>query len=78
MKLVHTLLCTAVAAASPLAGAATFTVTTLGDAGAGTLRDAIAQANANAGADTITFAPGACLRITPVTNVPWPAAGSSS
>ena len=34
---------------------ATFTVTDLGDAGAGTLRDAITQANANPDADTIVF-----------------------
>ncbi len=34
---------------------ATFTVTDLGDAGAGTLRDAVAQANANPDADTIVF-----------------------
>lgn len=58
MKIVHTLLGAAVAAASPLAGAATFTVTHLNDAGAGSLRDAIAQANAAAGADTIAFQAG--------------------
>ena len=56
MKLVHSLLGAAVAAASPLAGAATFTVTNLNDAGAGSLRDAILQANAAAGADTVQFA----------------------
>ena len=55
MKLVHTLVGAAIAAASPLAGAATFTVTNLNDAGAGSLRDAIGQANAAAGADTIQF-----------------------
>jgi len=38
------------------ASAATFAVTTIADAGAGSLRDAISQANANPGADTITFA----------------------
>src|SRR4051812_45319242 len=32
-----------------------FTVTTAGESGAGTLRQAILDANANAGADTITF-----------------------
>src|SRR5438874_2103771 len=36
---------------------ATFTVTNIGDAGAGSLRDAISQANANPGFDTITFDP---------------------
>src|SRR5215813_13457123 len=58
MKLVHTLVGAAIAAASPHAGAATFTVTNLNDAGAGSLRDAIGQANAAAGADTIRFQPG--------------------
>jgi FlgD Ig-like domain/Periplasmic copper-binding protein (NosD) len=37
-------------------GASTYTVTTTADSGAGSLRDAIQQVNANAGADTITFA----------------------
>src|ERR1700745_3560399 len=34
---------------------ATFTVLNTNDSGAGSLRDAIAQANANVGADTIVF-----------------------
>ena len=38
------------------AHAATFTVTNTNDSGAGSLRDAIAQANASPGADTIDFA----------------------
>jgi hypothetical protein len=37
------------------AGAATFTVTNTNDSGAGSLRQAIIDANANAGADTIAF-----------------------
>ncbi|HWS72451.1 MAG TPA: right-handed parallel beta-helix repeat-containing protein, partial [Thermoanaerobaculia bacterium] len=41
--------------AAPSADAATFTVTNTSDAGAGSLRDAIAQANNNLGADVITF-----------------------
>ena len=64
MKLVHTLLGAAVAAASPLAGAATYTVTNLNDAGAGSLRGAIAEANAAAGADTIQFAPNVAGTLT--------------
>jgi len=50
-KLVGTLLC---AAAVPLF-ANTYTVTTIADSGAGSLRQAITDANANAGADTIGF-----------------------
>ena len=41
--------------ASPALLAATYQVTNIGDSGAGSLRDAINQANANPGADTITF-----------------------
>ena len=42
------------------AEAATFTVTTNADSGAGSLRQAITDANANPGADTINFnIPGA-------------------
>ncbi|GIK73260.1 MAG: hypothetical protein BroJett021_22480 [Chloroflexota bacterium] len=41
------------------ARAATFTVTTTANSGAGSLRQAILDANANPGADTITFAIGA-------------------
>ncbi|MEM1345020.1 MAG: calcium-binding protein [Pseudomonadota bacterium] len=37
---------------------ATFTVTTLADSGAGSLRQAISQANATAGRDTVVFDPG--------------------
>ena len=40
------------------AGASAFTVTTLNSAGAGSLRQAITDANAAAGIDTIDFAPG--------------------
>ena len=40
---------------APAADAATFTVTDPGDAGAGTLRDAISQANADAVVDDINF-----------------------
>lgn len=40
------------------AGATEFPVTSAGDSGAGTLRDAVAQAAANAGPDTIVVTPG--------------------
>jgi hypothetical protein len=57
-----TLLCAAIASVQ-IVHAATFTVTNTGDdsmdpppgAGTGTLRQAIVDANSNAGADTITF-----------------------
>lgn len=55
MRTIHPLLCVALIAGAPGAHAATFTVTSLGDSGAGTLRNAIAQANQAAGADTIAF-----------------------
>ena len=45
-----------------VANCATFTVTSTDDSGPGTLRDAIAQANAIASADTIVFAPGCRAR----------------
>ena len=47
-------------ASAAASAAATFTVTTTGDSGAGSLRQAITDANAAAGADTIAFnIPGA-------------------
>ena len=65
MKRLAALVCLA---AAPL-GAATFTVTSTNDSGAGSLRQAILDANANPGADTIAFnIPGAGVHtITPVT-----------
>ena len=55
-----------------LAAAATYTVTSTGDSGAGSLRQAILDANANAGADTIAFnIPGAGVHtIAPLTALP--------
>jgi IPT/TIG domain/S-layer homology domain len=50
-KLIAVLVC---AAAAPV-GAATFTVTNTNDSGAGSLRQAILDANANPGLDTIAF-----------------------
>lgn len=44
--------------------ALTFTVTNTSDAGAGSLRQAVAGANSNAGPDTIVFAPGVVGKIT--------------
>lgn len=51
-------------AAGPPAQAATFNVTTLGDSGPGTLRQAIEDANGAAGADTVTFQAGLTGTIT--------------
>jgi hypothetical protein len=48
--------------------ATTFVVTNTNDSGAGSLRQAIADANANAGADTITFAAGLTGTITVATS----------
>src|SRR5512147_2663374 len=62
-------------AASSLA-ATTFTVTSTNDSGAGSLRQAILDANANAGADTIQFAvsgagcSGGVCTIAPLTGLP--------
>jgi predicted outer membrane repeat protein len=50
--------------AAPAAQAATFTVTSLADSGAGSLRAAIVSANAAAGADTIAFQSGLTGTIT--------------
>ena len=56
---------------APTAWAATFTVTNTNDSGAGSLRQAITDANNAPGADTITFniAPGGVQRITVTTSV---------
>src|SRR5207342_1225175 len=48
-------LAAALFAAAALGGATTYTVTSTADSGAGTLRQAITDANANPGADTIAF-----------------------
>lgn len=52
------------------ATALTYSVTNSNDAGAGSLRQAILDANAHAGADTIAFALGASKTIKPVTALP--------
>ena len=56
------------AIAAPGASAADFQVTNLNDAGAGSLRDALDDANAAAGADTVSFASGLSGRIELTTN----------
>jgi len=60
------------AAAGATLAAATFTVTTTADSGAGSLRQAILDANAAAGADTIVFAiPGSGVHtIAPTSGLP--------
>ncbi|HYX46657.1 MAG TPA: hypothetical protein VE820_07535, partial [Sphingomicrobium sp.] len=57
---------------APALPAATFTVTTTADSGAGSLRQAILDANANAGTDTIEFnIPGSGVQtIAPSTALP--------
>src|SRR6185369_13551213 len=52
------------ALAAPSADAATFNVTNLNDSGAGSLRQAVLDANAAAGADVITFQSGLSGTIT--------------
>lgn len=55
----------------PPAAPTTYTVTSAADAGPGSLRQAILDANFNAGTDTIAFnIPGPTLQITPVTTLP--------
>ena len=76
-------LCAAIAlAAIAEAEATTFTVTNAGASGAGSLKQAILDANAAGGADTITFAPGVtgtikpgALTITGPTTIAGPGAG---
>ena len=65
----------------PVARAAAFTVTTTADSGPGSLRQAILDANANPGLDTITFAigaPGSQQTIQPTTALPSITSPSSS
>ncbi|MCB1811901.1 MAG: hypothetical protein KDK04_09315, partial [Candidatus Competibacteraceae bacterium] len=72
-------------ALSGSAHAATFNVTTAADSGAGSLRDAVAQANSAAGADVITFNNGlgtitltsGQIDITETLTITGPAAGQT-
>jgi len=64
MQKTRFLLCAALIAGASCANAATFTVTTLNDNVAGSLRDAVAKANQSSGADTIVFQPGLTGTIT--------------
>jgi len=73
MSIRRTLVLAAFLALAPLAAtAATYTVTTTADSGAGSLRQAILDANANSGADSIAFdIPGSGIHtITPLTALP--------
>lgn len=62
--LVAGLFCLVASALTPVAQAATYTVTSLADAGAGSLRQAIVDANGNPGADTIAFAVTGAVTLT--------------
>src|SRR5574338_121214 len=58
------LLCAAAMLAANVVGAATFTVTNTNDSGVGSLRQALTDANASPGADTIQFTiPGAGVHV---------------
>jgi predicted outer membrane repeat protein len=63
MKFATTLF-SAAALVATAADAATFTVTSLADSGSGSLRAAVAEANAAPGTDTIRFQPGLAGTIT--------------
>jgi len=64
----------ALSASTGVASAATFAVTSTADSGPGSLRQAIVDANANTGADTISFAlPGSDVQTITVTSGPLPA-----
>lgn len=54
----------------PQSRSATFVVTNSADSGAGTLRQAILNANTNINADTITFSLAAPYRVQPITGLP--------
>ncbi len=73
MKRLFTLCSAALALALSLgaapARAASFVVTTLADSGAGSLRQAITDANANPGADTITFSVSGTIVLTAVLDI---------
>src|SRR5581483_2605350 len=64
----------ALSASTGVASAATFAVTSTADSGPGSLRQAIVDANANTGADTISFAlPGSDVQTITATSGPLPA-----
>ena len=55
----------AIAWLTPMAGqATTFTVTSLADSGAGSLREAVGFANSNGGGDTIDFSVNGTITLT--------------
>src|SRR5437870_7946756 len=68
--LVGALVALGMLAAPSLSAAATFTVTNTNDSGAGSLRQAIIDSNANSGADTIDFNIAGTPTIQPQSQLP--------
>jgi hypothetical protein len=69
LLIIGAVLLAAIAAAAPSAWASTYTVTSTANSGVGTLRQAILDADAHAGADTVQFnLPGPGVQTIAITN----------